>query len=56
MTNEEKIALKVACVRAAATMVADPSKPTINPAECANIAKRIYDRVVKIDWEKEGVT
>lgn len=56
MTNEEKIALKVACVRAAATMVANPSKPAVDPWACANIAKRLYDHVVKIDWEKEGVT
>jgi hypothetical protein len=52
MTNEEKLALKVACLQAAATMVAQPGKINM---DCARIAKQIYDRVVKIDWEKEGV-
>jgi hypothetical protein len=54
-THEEKIALKVACLRAAATLLADPNKCTINPLECATTAKRIYDHVVKIDWDTPGL-
>jgi len=54
MTDEEKIALKVACLNAAARLLADPDKRCINPLQCADIAKRIYDHVVKIDWDKPG--
>jgi hypothetical protein len=50
MTNEEQIAIKVACVQAAATLLADPNRPAINPRECARIAAMIYAHIVEIDW------
>ena len=44
-------ALKVACLRAAATLLANRNSYTIDPHACAMNAKRIYDHVVKIDWD-----
>jgi hypothetical protein len=52
MTEEEKIALKVACIRAAATLLADPERRAVDPAACADIAWRLFHHVTKIEWEK----
>jgi len=51
MTDEEKTALKVACVRAAATLMADPNKASIDVTGCVHIAARLYAHLRKVDWE-----
>ena len=53
MTDEEKTALKVACIRAAATLTGDPNRVT-DVGYFADFVKALYDSVLKIDWEKQS--
>jgi hypothetical protein len=53
MTEQEKFALKIECIRAAAAAVLSPEKPTIDPAKCADIAWRLYHHLSKMDWERK---
>jgi hypothetical protein len=48
MTDEEKIALKVACLRAVATLLAGKALDYEHIARCAHT---LYSCIVKIDWE-----
>jgi hypothetical protein len=54
MTDEEKIALKPACLQAAATMMAARemrgSTKEGDPDECARLAALLYASVVALDW------
>jgi hypothetical protein len=52
MTDEEKRAMKPACVQAAATLIAarDRGKDQIDVDECITLAAVIYVRVVTTDW------
>ena len=62
MTNEEKIAIKVACLQAATTLVAtfspigrsghSPSTEQLNgnAIECARVAGLLYTQMSGIDW------
>jgi hypothetical protein len=55
MTDEEKIALKVACVQAAATMMAGKEKGVTadakaDAAECAKRARELFSEVVQTSW------
>jgi hypothetical protein len=63
MSNEEKIAIKAACVQAAATLVESwwrtirngdvaPSRLELdgNAVECARVAGLLYTQVSGIDW------
>jgi hypothetical protein len=52
MTEHEKIELKVACVKAAAILTRNEKK--IDPHQCASVTKRLYDYMMKIDWETSG--
>ena len=53
MTNEEKLALKVACIRAAATLTADPNR-VHDVGYFAAFVKGLYGCILKIEWEKES--
>jgi hypothetical protein len=54
MTAEEKLAMKPACVQAAATLIAarDRGKDQIDIDECITLAALIYVRVVTTDWRE----
>ena len=54
MTAEEKPAMKAACVKAAATLIAarDSGKGQIDVEECITLAALIYVRVVTTDWRE----
>ena len=54
MTAEEKLAMKPACVQAAATLIAarDRGKEQIDVDECITLAALIYVRVVTTDWRE----
>jgi hypothetical protein len=54
MTDEEEIALKAACVQAAATLIAtrDTGKDkVIDAGECARIAGDLYTQITAMDWQ-----
>jgi hypothetical protein len=53
MTEQEKFALKIECIRAAAAVVLSPENPTIDPAKCADIAWQLYQHLTKMDWERK---
>jgi hypothetical protein len=54
MTDEEKIALKPACVQAAAVMMAAREGPgstnAANAEECARLAALLCAEAVALDW------
>ncbi len=54
MTNDEKIALKAACMQAAATLIAargiNKGGVESELPECARIAASLYTRVFAVDW------
>jgi hypothetical protein len=52
MTEQEKIELKAACIKAAAILTANAKQ--IDPHQCANVTKRLYDYMMKIDWQTPG--
>jgi hypothetical protein len=47
ITEQEKFALKVECIRAAAALMADPQKGTVDPKACATVAWRLYQHLQK---------
>ena len=56
MTDENKSAMKAACVQAVATLIAarDSGKSEIDVDECITLAAHIYVRVVSTDWREPG--
>lgn len=48
MTDEEKLTMKVACLHAVATLLADKAVDYGHVARCAHT---LYSCIVKIDWE-----
>jgi hypothetical protein len=52
MTDEEKIALKAACMQHAATALNGAGHPRvpIDAEECAKLAKELYRRVTGRHW------
>ena len=54
MTLEEKRAMKVACVQAAATLIAarNNGKGQIDVEECIKLAALLYVRVITADWRE----
>jgi hypothetical protein len=53
MSDEEKIALKTACLKAAAALMAaryaDTEKAT-DVVECAKLTAELYTRMIAINW------
>ena len=52
MTNEEKTALKAACLQAATTLIAarDSTKGAVDVEECVTLAAELYCRVTATKW------
>ena len=52
MTNEEKTALKAACLQAATTLIAarDCGKGAVDVDECIKLAAELYCRLTAMNW------
>ena len=56
MTNEEKTALKAACLQAATTLIAarDSIKGAVDVDERVKLAAELYCRVAAMNWQPGG--
>jgi hypothetical protein len=54
MTNEDKTALKAACLQAATTLIAarDAMKGAVDVDECLKLAAELYCRITVMKWQE----